>query len=325
MIILRWKGMGLSFLFLFILLFDAWPASGQAYPTRAIKLIVPFVAGGVNTVVWRSMADPMSKVLGQPVVIENKPGAAGTLAYTLMAKAEPDGYTTGSAPVNGITNTFLAYEVSYDPFKSFTYIGEIWAYNEVLAVRSDSPWKTWAEFMGYVKQHPEEVKVGYSNPIGSAVVSMKFVAKKNEMKLKEVVFVGEAELVPALLGGHIDAFIGAGVVHTLIKDGRARGLLAITVEPIPGHPDIPNVYDLYGINAFNICGLAGPARMPEPIVRKLENALAEGIKSPLYLNTIEKMGAVVRWRNSREFTQDVKTIFDTQRYIMGEIGMLRKK
>jgi tripartite-type tricarboxylate transporter receptor subunit TctC len=314
-----------SFLLLIFFFLGVLPSHADEYPTRPVKIILPFGPGGVQSVIWRSMADPMSKVLKQPVVIENKPGGGGNLALELTAKARPDGYTTGSAPIPALVNNFLAYDVSYDPFKSFTYIGGIWVYSEVLAVKSDSPWKTWAELSDYVKKHPNEVKIGYSNPSASAVVSNKFVAKKLGLVWREVTMNGEADLVPALLGGHIDAFIGAGVVHTLLADGRARGILAITRDPVPGRPEIPNVNKLYGIDAYNVCGLSGPAGLPEAVVKKLESALEEGTKSPEYRATIEKMGAIVKWQNSKEFTGEVKTIYEVQHEILKELNLLKKK
>ena len=111
--------------------------------------------------------------------------------------------------------------MDYEPIKSFTRIGGCWRYNEVLAVKADSRWKTWNEFYEYVKKNPNEVKVGFSNPIGSVVGTMKLIARRNQLEWREVITTGEAELVSQLLGDHISAFVGAGGVHTLFKDGRA--------------------------------------------------------------------------------------------------------
>jgi tripartite-type tricarboxylate transporter receptor subunit TctC len=317
------KAVMISSLFLLILFgFRILPAKCDDYPTRPIKIILPFGPGGIQGVIWRAIADPMSKALKQPVVLEHKPGGGMTLALELVAKARPDGYTTGSAIPSTINNAFLTYDVTFDPFKSFTYIGIIWGYNEVLVVRSDAPWKTWAEFVDHVKKHPNQVKVGISNP---AVVYPKFIAKKLGLMWNEVTMNGEAELVPALLGGHLDAFVGAGVVHTLIKDGRAKPILAITRDSIPGHPEIPTINKLYGVNVYNVCGLGGPAGLPEPIVKKLESALEEGTKAQEFRTAVEKVGAVPKWQNSKEFTQEVKTNYDVHYEILKELNLLKKK
>lgn len=296
----------------------------QAFPSRPIKIILPFAPGGVQNVIWRSLSESMSKSLGQPVVIENKPGGGMSLGFTLVARSKPDGYTAGSAPISSITNTYLSYKnVDYDPIKSFTKIGGCWRYNEVLVVKAESIWKTWEEFTDYVRKNPGEVKVGYSNPISSAVGTMRLISKRNNLDWKGIVTTGEGELIPQLLGGHIQAFVGAGVVHTLLKDGRARPILAVTNDKMPGHPDVPTAYELYKINSLNVAGMVGPAGMPEPVVKKLEAALHEATKSLEYQKTIEQMGAVVRWRTSKEFEEDFKTIYNAQQENIKELGVKR--
>jgi tripartite-type tricarboxylate transporter receptor subunit TctC len=300
-------------------------AYAQGFPSRPIKIVLPFGPGGVNNVIWRTLSDRMSKVLGQPVLIENKPGGGTTLAFTLIARSKPDGYTTGTAPVPSVTNTYLAYKVDYEPIKSFTRIGGCWRYNEVLAVKADSRWKNWNEFYEYAKKNPNEVKVGFSNPIGSVVGTMKLIARRNRLEWREVITTGEAELVSQLLGDHISAFVGAGVVHTLFKDGRARPILAITNDKMPDYPEVPTAYELYGINSLNVAGLIGPAGIPDAIVKKLEAALHEATQSPEYQKTIEQMGAVVRWRSSKEFEEDFKMIFTAQKENLKELGLIREE
>ncbi len=313
------------FVLLMLLGLAAWSmAWGEEFPSRPVKIVIPYAPGGVSSVIWRSMADPMGKVLGQPVVIENKPGGGTSLAWTYLAGSKPDGYTVGGAPVSSLTNSYLAYKVNYHPVKSFVHIGGIWQYNQVFVVKSDSRWKTWKEFFDYVKNHSDEVKVGHTNPTAVGPSTMKWIAKKNSLKWRDVHFNSEAECITALLGNHIDGFVGSGVVHTLLRDGRARAILAITQNRVPGYPDVPTVFELYKKRCFNTAGMIAPAGLSNPIVRKLENALHEGTKSPEYKKTIEKMGAFVYWRNSKEFEEDVKTMMETQEDVLRTIGLLKK-
>ena len=312
--------------FLIVLSFSSLAdVRGEEYPSRPVKIVIPYAPGGVSSVIWRSIAEPMGKALGQPVVIENKPGGGTTVAWTYLAGSKPDGYTTGGAPVSTLTNSFLAYKVNYHPVKSFVHIGGIWQYNQVFVVKSDSRWKTWKEFFDYVKNHPNEVKVGHTNPTAIGPSTMKWIAKKNVLDWKDVHFNSEAECITALLGDHIDGFVGSGVVHTLLRDGRAMAILAITQNRIPGYPDVPTVFELYKKKSFNTAGMIAPAGVPEPIVRKLETALHEGTKSPEYKKTIEKMGAFVYWRNSKEFLEDVTDTLETQEDVLRTIGLLKKE
>ena len=176
----------------------------------------------------------------------------------------------------------------------------------------------------YVKGHPNELKVGFSNPTALAPVAIKWIAKTNGLAWKEVHFTSEAECITALLGKNIDAFVGSGVVHTLLLDGRARALLAITDGRMPGYPDVPTVKELYGKTCFNSSGLIAPAGVPDSIIAKLEKALQEGTKSPDYQKIIEKMGAFILWRNRAEFKRDVITTLAEQKEMLQVIGMMRK-
>jgi tripartite-type tricarboxylate transporter receptor subunit TctC len=304
------------------LLFSVLNASAQDFPARPIKIITPFAPGGVSGVIWHSMAESMSKVLGTPDVVENRPGGGTTLAYSLIASAKPDGYTVGHISF-GFINTYLAYDVGYHPQKSYTYIGGVWRYNESVAVRSDAPWNTWDEFIDYSRKHPNEIRVGFSNPIGVNVAPVKWAAQKSDVQWKQVVFQSEAECITALLGKNIEAFPGAGVVHTLLRDGRAKMLSALTIDPIPGYPHIPTFKEVYGMTALNAGGLIGPAEIPEPIVKKLGTALQEGIKDPAFQKTLEKVGAIPRWRTSKDFYQDVESALSNSRQFLKDLGLLK--
>ena len=321
------KGRNILFSFtilLVVLSFSGLIAWGEEFPSRPVKIVIPYAPGGVSSVIWRSMADPMGKVLGQPVVIENKPGGGTSLAWTYLAGSKPDGYTTGGAPVSTLTNTYLANKVSYHPIKSFSFVGGIWQYNQLFVVKSDSRWKTWKEFFSYVKAHPDEIRVGHTNPTAVGPSTMKWIEKTNRLNWRNVHFNSEAECITALLGKHIDGFVGSGVVHTLVRDGRARPLLAITQKRVPGLPDVPTVYELYKKKCFNTAGMITPAGVPDAILNKLENALHEGTKDPGFHKTIEKMGAFVYWRDRKEFEEDVKDMLESQKDVLRTIGLLRK-
>lgn len=309
----------------FILLSNAFTSAGEEYPTRPIKLIIPFSPGGVADIIWRAMGDPMGKVLGQPVVIENKPGGAGSLGYTMVATSKPDGYTVSHISLGSFINNYLIYDVSYNPTKSFTIIGGVARYAEALVVKSDAPWKTWDEFIDYSKKHPNEIKIGFSGAASTGTIGMKWISKKLGIKWKEITFPGDAEGITALLGGHIDAFPGAGAQNMQVRDGRARMLLAVTVEPIPGFPDVPTFKKLYGKDTMNGCALIGPAGIPEPVLAKLEKAVHEGTKDPGPLKAMNQMNTTPLWRNSKVMTQDVNAALISFRELLEDLDMVKKK
>ena len=312
-------------LFIALSFFGVFVAAGEDYPIRPIKLIVPFSPGGASDLIWRAMTDPMGKVLGQPVVIENKPGGGGSLGYTMVASSKPDGYTVGQCPLGSFINNYLIYDVSYNPLKDFSLIGGVVRYAESIVVKSDSPWKAWDEFVEYSKKHPNEVRVGFSGAASSNTIATKWIEKHLGLKWRQVTFPGDAEGITALLGGHIDAFPGAGPQNMLVKDGRARMLLALTVDPIPGFPNVPTFKKIYGRDTMNGAGLMGPASIPEPILAKLEKAVQEGTKAPGFLKAMEQMNMTPIWRNSKEFSQDVNAAFRSFQEYLKDLNMLRKK
>jgi tripartite-type tricarboxylate transporter receptor subunit TctC len=312
-------------IFIALSFFGVFVATGEDYPTRPIKLIVPFSPGGASDLIWRPMTDPMAKVLGQPVVIENKPGGGGSLGYTMVASSKPDGYTVGHLPLGSFINNYLIYDVSYNPTKDFSFIGGVARYAESIVVKSDSPWKTWDEFVEYSKKHPNEVRVGFSGAASSNTIATKWIEKHLGLKWRQVTFPGDAEGITALLGGHIDAFPGAGPQNMLVKDGRARMLLALTVDPIPGFPNVPTFKKIFGRDTMNGAGLMGPAGIPEPILAKLEKAVQEGAKDPGFLKAMEQMNMTPIWRNGKEFSQDVRNAFQSFQDSLKDLNMLKKK
>jgi len=307
-------------LFLFIV-----PMAASAdYPDRPIKLIIPFSPGGVSDIMWRGLTNRMGEILGQPVVIINKPGGAATLGYTTTANSKPDGYTIGHITLGSLINNYLMYDVKYEPLKSFVYIAGIAELTGSMVVKSDATWKTWDEFFKYCQNHPNEVRIGFSGTGAVTTVAAKWIFKKYGLKLREVTFPGEAEGVLALLSGNIDIFPGPSGHNRLIDEGRARPLLSLTVDPIPYYPHIPTFKQVYGQHASNANGLMAPAGVPEPILKKLESAVYQASKEQRFKDIMKKMYMAPEWKTSEEFTQNVKSSLTSFRVLLNDLSMLKK-
>jgi tripartite-type tricarboxylate transporter receptor subunit TctC len=295
------------------------------YPDRPIKLIIPYSPGGVSDLTWRGLTSRMGEVLGQPIVIMNKPGGGATLGYTMLANSKPDGYTIGHITLGSLINNYLMYDVTYDPDKHFTYIAGIAELTGSIIVKPDAPWKTWEEFVNYSKQHPNEVRMGYSGTGAVTTVATKWISRKYGLKWREVTFPGEAEGMLALLSGSVDAFPGPSAHNRLIDEGRARPLLSLTVDPIPAYPKIPTFKQVYNQHASNANGLMVPAGVPEPIRKKLENAVLQATKEQKFKDMLKQMFMTPEWKTSEEFTQSVKQSLISYKELLGEVGMLKKK
>ncbi|MBV5336449.1 MAG: tripartite tricarboxylate transporter substrate binding protein, partial [Deltaproteobacteria bacterium] len=178
------------------------------FPTKPITLVCQFAAGGSTDLLARALASSAAKLLGQPVVVENKVGASGTIGTDYVLKSKPDGYTLLTTSTGNFTSTPLVQKVPYDPNKDVKHIINIATHQIILVVHADSPWKTLEEFVAYVKANPGKVKYGQNSPGGTTHMAMESFRKAAGLDMKMVPFGGGAsEVVAALLGKHVEALI----------------------------------------------------------------------------------------------------------------------
>jgi len=304
-----------------------FPFSGTAqgeYPAKPINLIVPWSAGGPADLVWRALAEPMGKILGQPVIITNKPGGSGALGAVMVKNATPDGYTIGHVSTsNHIMNPYL-FDAGHE-LKDFTYINSTLGFPLCLLVRADAPWKTYQEFTEYVKANPMKVRMGYYGPTGVNPVAMKWVSKKEGLQFKEVLYKGDSPGLPALLGNHIDAFCSAGALVIQVKAGQLRMLLAFTSKPIKGFEDVPTFGDVYGKIIDSTMGLAGPKNLPPDVVAKLEDAVRKSMSDASFLKLADSMSAPIINLDHKEFTAYMIETDKIMKEWLDELGMIATK
>lgn len=255
----------------------AMSAAAQDYPARPITLIVPFPPGGVADNVARPVAQALGKQLGQPVIIENKQGAGGGIGMAQVAKAKPDGYTLLLAlssisiipeadKVLGRAPLFVLDQLT--PIARFT------ADPVVLAVRTESPWKTYAEFIAYAKANPKKINYGSSGNYGTMHVPMEMLGSVTGTSFTHVPFTGAAPAVTALLGGSLDAVAsGPSTLVQHVKAGKLRVLANWGPERHPALPDAPTLRELgVTVEFAQWAGLFAPSGTPESIVNALRKA-----------------------------------------------------
>jgi len=254
------------------------PAWGQdAYPAKPIALVVPFPPGGVADIVARPVADAMGRYLGVPVVIENKAGAGGGIGMGFVAKARPDGYTLLLAlssisilpEADKITGRAPMYQLN-----QFVPIARFTADPTVLAVRTESPWKTLNEFIADARMRPGAISYGSSGNYGTMHMPMEMFAASAGLKLLHVPYTGAGPAVIALLGGNVDAVAsGPSTVIQHVKAGKLRVLASWGERRLLSLPDVPTLTES-GFNAvfFQWTALFAPAGTPEPAVARLREA-----------------------------------------------------
>ena len=265
-------------------------AAAQDYPNRSITLIVPFPPGGVADNVARPVAQAISKQLGQPVIIENKQGAGGGIGMAQVAKAKPDGYTLllalSSISIIPEADKVLGRAPLY-MLDQLAPIARFTADPVVLAVRAESPWKTYADFIGYAKANPKKINYGSSGNYGTMHVPMEMLGSVSGASFTHVPFTGAAPAVTALLGGSLDVVAsGPSTVVQHVKAGKLRVLASWGPERHPALPDVPTLRELgVSVEFAQWAGLFAPSGTPESIVNALRKAAREMQDDPVFKQT----------------------------------------
>jgi tripartite-type tricarboxylate transporter receptor subunit TctC len=258
-------------------------AQAQSFPNRPITLVIPFAPGGSTSIVGRVIADKMSQLLGEGIVIDNRPGAGGTVGSKMVAKSEPDGYTI----LLGYTGTLaigpsLYKNVGYDPRKDFAPIGMIGNAPSAVVVHPSFPAKSIAELIAYAKANPGKVNFG-SAGVGSVNhITGEYFARSAGITLMHIPYKGTGPALTDLLGGHIPmALAPIPAVHANVTAGLLRAL-AVTGKTRSGLlPDVPTIAEegLSGFEASLYYGLVAPAGTPRPIIDRLNKELRTALAS----------------------------------------------
>jgi tripartite-type tricarboxylate transporter receptor subunit TctC len=296
-----------------------------AFPTKPITMIVPFPPGGLADLVARPVAEAMSRVLGQPVVIENKGGAGGGIGMGLAAKAPADGYTVlmalSSFSVIPEADTLLGRAPMYS-FNALRPIARFTADPTVLAVRADAPWKTVKDFVEDAKKRPGAINYGSSGNYGTMHVPMEILAQNAGVKMTHVPFTGAGPAVVALLGGQIDAVSsGPATVLQHVKAGKLRVLAHWGNGKLEALPDVPSLKDAgYDAEYAQWSGLFVPAATPEPIAQRLRAAARAAAQDPKVKQVILNAGSPVLYQDTPDFEKYVQADARRMAEVVKKIG-----
>jgi tripartite-type tricarboxylate transporter receptor subunit TctC len=273
---------------------DAQGSAAKGYPKAPVKMIVGLAPGGSNDIIARIVAQKLSERLGQPFVVENKPGAGGTIAAEYVANAAPDGLTLLVAPAGSMTVNPATYtHLPYDPLKSYALIGNIALYQLVLSVSSSLPIKSVKELVAWGKAHPD--KANYASTSAIFQLTSELFNQKTGSHFQYIPFKSGAELVTAVLSGQAAmTFADAGPAMPLFKAGRLRPLATTGATRLPALPDVPTLGEV-GINGVVVegfIGLAAPNGTPAPIVKTLESEIMAIAKLPDVAARITQLGLI---------------------------------
>jgi tripartite-type tricarboxylate transporter receptor subunit TctC len=268
------------------MLFLAWviPCQGAEvkYPTQPIRMWVGFAAGGSTDVCGRAIANISEKVLGQPFIVENKPGAGGALVLGLLTSAPPDGYTLGMTSDTPFTRSPHLVTVKYNAMQDFIPIIRLGLQRQGVVVRADSPFKTFKELIEYARRNPGQLTYGSPGAGTSPHIAMEKIAMHEKVKFQHVPFQGDTPAMTAILGGHI-MFASTGALSWMshVKAGSLRLLLVYNPEGVDEFPDVPTFKKLgYPFVMDTAQMISVPKNVPKPIVDRLIKVFSEAMMTP---------------------------------------------
>jgi tripartite-type tricarboxylate transporter receptor subunit TctC len=275
----------------------AWGASltaqAQTYPHKPVRLIVPFPAGGATDLFARSLSQKLGEKLGQPMVVENRPGAGGTLGSDLAAKAVPDGYSLllSTSSTHSIGPN-LNPRMPYDAVKDFTPISQVGNAPSIMLVPNSSPAKTVKEWIDYAKKNPGRLNYASSGNGTIVQLTAELFKAQADLFVVHIPYKGTALAIPDLVSGKVDVLFDSlptGLPH--VRDGRLRALGVTTLKPTPLAPGVPPIADvLPGYESNTWFGLFGPKGLPPEVVTRVNTAANQVLQDPEVIDKLQRLG-----------------------------------
>ncbi|MBP1730180.1 MAG: TctC [Deltaproteobacteria bacterium] len=260
-----------------------WAADAK-YPAKPIHMWVGFAAGGPTDSIARAISNIAEKILGQPIIVENKPGGGGALLLGLMMSAPSDGYTIATTTDTPYTRTPHLVNVKYNAMEDFAPIVRFGLQRQGIVVKADSPFKKWQDVIDYARKNPGQFTYGTPGPGTTPHLAIEKIALHDKVKFQHVPFQGDAPAMTALLGGHVMA-ASSGVLAWIqhVKAGSFRLLLVFDPEGVDQFPDVPTFKQLgYNFDAPTAQMLSAPKRVPKPIMDRLVAVFSEAMMTPQF-------------------------------------------
>ena len=289
--------------------------AASGFPNKPIKLLVGFAPGGGTDTAARTIAIKLSEILGQTVVVDNKPGAGGNIAANLVAKAPGDGYTIGLANIGSLAvNPHMPNGTPYNTLKDFAMLGNGVTFGNVLVVRADSDIKTFADYLVAAKSTDKPLFYGSSGFGSAGHLSGELLKQRADTTAQHINYKGGGPAMNGLLGGEIQAiFASAPTAIPLIKAGKLRALAVTGAKRAESLPDVPTIAELGfpGYLATNWYSFIAPASTPAPIVQKLNEAIVKAIRDPATLSRLSAQAMEPDPSTTEEMRAFVTQEYDT--------------
>ena len=308
-----------------ICLFGQMREASAEYPAKPVTILVAFAAGGSVDTTVRALAAGAEEILGQPLVIENKPGGGGSVALAVLKGSKPDGYTLAGATSTAIVRIPQRRKVPYAPLKSFTPIFAYASPPTAVVVKKDSPWKTFEELIEYARNNPGKVKYSTAGSGSFMHLAMEMVKLQENIKWIHIPYKGTMPAMTALLGGHVDACSAGPEFVSMSKSSPIRVLATQTRERMDEFPEVPSFpelgYEYYNNTLFSIFA---PAGVEPEIVKKLEDAFLRVAQTEKFKKVLKQYGMVISKIGSKEYKAFLEQGWPKETKVLKKLGLIKK-
>ena len=298
-------------------------AYAQGFPQKPIKLIIAFPAGGPTDITMRQLADNAGKILGQSVIVENKPGAGGTLPAQALQSTPADGYTVGQIPL-GVFRLGYTTKINWDPIKDISYVINVTGYAFGIVVPADSPFKTWKDFVDYAKANPGKLTYGSTGTLTSPHLTTEIIAQQAGIQLQHVPYKGSADLMLALQGGQLMSGADSTGFAPQVEAGKLRVLNTWGDKRLAKFPDAPTLKELgYDIVQNSPFGIGAPKGTPPEVVKKLHDAFKQAMEEPSYVAALGKYDMLPNYLSSAQYTKFAQDTVAREKVIIEKLGLAK--
>jgi len=297
--------------------------SARNFPEKPIKLVIAFPAGGPTDVTMRQLAENAGKQLGQPVIIENKPGAGGTLPAQALQTAQPDGYTLAQMPL-GVFRLPYTTKINWDPVKDISYVINVTGYAFGIVVPADSPFKNWADFVAYAKANPGKLTYGSTGTMTSPHLTTELIAQKAGIELQHVPYKGSADLMLATISGQLMAAADSTGFAQQVAAGKLRVLNTWGEKRLDKFPDAPTLKELgYDMVQNSPFGIGAPRGTPPEVVAKIHDAFKKAMEEPSYVAALAKYDMLPNYMSSADYTRFAQDTFGREKALIEKLGLAK--
>jgi tripartite-type tricarboxylate transporter receptor subunit TctC len=313
-------------------MFLVWSGTGRLraaesdFPSKPITIYITYAPGGSTDLSVRALAEAASRILGQPIICVNKPGALGAVAISELLTKKPDGYTLSCIGYGLVTVVPHMRTLPFNPLEDLVHVMSFANYVYALGVRTEAPWKTWEEFRDYSKKNPGKVSYGVSSVGNPVHIAMEQLAQFEEIKWKVITYKGGAECIMAALGGHVDAATPTSEFVPHVKANKFRLLLIMSPGRVQAFPEVPTITEKgYKFSALSGISFCAPKGLPEGIRKKLEEAFKKAMEDAKFKSVLEELQMVPQFCSGPALVEMWKADFPVMGEVLKKMALTKEK